>query len=320
VAVPEGTSISTAAAWPELRYDEWKDTCATLHLWTQIVGKIRLVCTPWINHSWHATLYPTVRGLTTSSIPYDRSSFRIDFDFIDHELRIERDDGRRALVGLHARSVADFHADVMARLAALDLDVRIHELPNEIADPIPFPEDLVHASYDADSAHRFWRVLASAARVFTDFRGEFRGKASPAHFFWGSFDLAVTRFSGRPAPQHPGGVLHLPDWVCREAYSHEVSSAGFWPGGEAHPHAVFYSYAYPVPSGMSERSVRPEGAVWSPELGEFVLPYATMRGTVDPDATLMAFLQSTYEAAADLAGWNREQLEWGPEGRPTLRR
>jgi hypothetical protein len=285
-------------------------------MWTQIVGKVRLACTPWINHSWHVTQYVTARGLTTSLIPHGASAFQIDFDFIDHHLQIRRDDGRQAVVRLYPRSVADFHAEFMARLDELGLNVRIHGAPNEVIDPIPFRLDHVHASYDSAYANRFWRVLVHSACVLNDFRGDFLGKCSPVHFFWGSFDLAVTRFSGRRAPEHPGGVPNMPDWAAREAYSHEVSSAGFWPGSDSYPHATFYSYAYPSPAGLSGRTVAPTAAAWSTELSEFVLPYTAVQSASDPDAALMSFLQSTYAAAADLADWDRPALEWADGARP----
>ena len=307
-----------AAGWPELPFDVWKDTQATLHLWTQIVGKIRLACTPWINHQWHVTQYVTARGLTTSMIPYARSAFQIDFDFVDHRLEIACVDGRAAELRLYPRSVADFHDELMARLRQLDLEVRIHRAPNELPDPIPFAEDDLHASYDAVYANRFWRALVSSARVLGDFRGRFLGKSSPVHFFWGGFDLAVTRFSGRRAPPHPGGIAHLPDRLTREAYSHEVSSAGFWAGGASYPHPMFYSYAYPTPEGLADQEVRPAAAAWNPDLGEFVLPYSEVRAAADPDAALMDFLESTYAAAADLAAWDRPSLEWLPGARPAL--
>jgi hypothetical protein len=316
----EASRPTRAGVWPDLPYAAWKDTCQTLHLWTQIVGKVRLACTPWINHSWHATLYLTTRGLTTSPIPYGDESFEVCFDFQRHELRILHESGSERAVRLEARSVADFYRELLARLGELGLRVEIHEVPNELVAPIPFPEDEVHASYDPEYVRRFWRVLASSARVLSDFRGGFRGKCSPVHFFWGGFDLAVTRFSGRRAPPHPGGIPNLPDWVTREAYSHEVSSAGFWPGNEAAPMAAFYSYAYPTPPGMSEAAVRPASAVWSQELGEFLLPYDAVRKASHPEDVLRSFLGSTYEVAADLAQWDRAELEWGPSGRPRLER
>src|SRR6266853_967138 len=287
--------------WPSLPFAEWKETAATLHMWTQIVGKIRLTQTPWTNHSWHVTLYVTARGLTTSPIPHGLSTFEISFDFIDHQLRIDASDGRRRAIELRPLPVADFYHAVMKTLAELELPVTINTTPNEIQDAIPFERDETHRSYDRDYANRFWRVLLQADRVFKDFRSRFCGKCSPVHFFWGSFDLAVTRFSGRPAPPHPGGVPHLPDAVAREAYSHEVSSAGFWPGGGGPvEYAAFYSYAYPAPQGFASAAVRPDQAFFSRELGEFILPYDAVRNSPDPEGELMEFLQSTYEAAAKL--------------------
>ena len=303
-----------AEPWPALPYEAWKDTCTTLHLWTQIVGKIRLAKTPWINHSWHVTLYVTSRGLTTSPIPYDGRAFQIDFDFIDHALLIQTSDGATRRLALEARSVAEFHDALMAALAELDIRVRIHGRPNEVADPIPFREDRAHAAYDADYAQRFWRVLLQADRVFKQFRTRFLGKVSPVHFFWGSFDHAVTRFSGRTAPPHPGGIPNLPDAVTREAYSHEVSSAGFWPGGGAVDYPVFYSYAYPTPEGFAAAPVRPEAAFFHEQLGEFILPYDAVRTAPAPDAMLLDFLQTTYEAAANAADWDRDALEYDARG------
>jgi len=310
---------SDNVAWPELPYPAWRDTCATLQLWTQIVGKIRLAQTPWFNHSWHVTLYVTARGLTTSPIYYGTRSFQIDFDFIDHLLRIAVNDGRSAEVPLRPQSVAAFFQAVMTSLADMGLSITINEMPNEVMEPVRFSDDHKHAAYDADSAQRFWRVLVQCDRLFKQFRTGFLGKSSPVHFFWGSFDLAVTRFSGRRAPLHPGGVPHLPDAVTREAYSHEVSSAGFWPGGGAIEYPAFYSYAYPVPSGFSETKIRPEAAFFSRELGEFLLPYDAVRTAPDPDAMLQQFLQSTYEAAANAAGWDRAALEC-PPGMPRIPR
>jgi hypothetical protein len=299
-------------AWPNLPFEAWGDTCATLHMWTQIVGKVRLVCTPWTNHSWHVPLYLTARGLTTSPIPHGSRLFQVDFDFLGRQLSIETSDGGSRTIKLEPRSVASFYAELMAKLEELRVGVSINATPNEVPDPIPFEEDREHDSYDAEYAERFWRVLLQTDRVFTAFRARFLGKNSPVHFFWGSCDLAVTRFSGRPAPPHPGGIPGLPDWVTREAYSHEVSSAGFWPGGAASPTPIFYSYAYPTPEGFGEVEVGPAGAFFSEEMGEFMLPYDQVRQSPDPDAQLMAFLESTYEAAADLAGWNRASLETPP--------
>lgn len=295
--------------WPELPYAAWKDTCTTLQLWMQIIGKIRLVQTPWLNHSWHTTLYLTTRGLTTSPISYETRLFQIDFDFIDHVLLIQADDGSKHALPLEAQSVAAFEAAVFAALDNFGIDVTIDGCPNELPDPILFHNDTVHASYDPDYAQRFWRVLLQTDRVFKHFRTGYLGKTSPVHFFWGSFDLAVTRFSGRRAPMHPGGIPHLSDAVTREAYSHEVSSAGFWPGGGPVDYAAFYSYAYPTPAGFSERPVDPSEAFFHPGAGEFILPYDAIRTTSDPDQTLLDFLQTTYEAAAKTGNWDREQLE-----------
>jgi len=296
-------------AWPELPYEGWKETYATLRLWTQIVGKIRLTRTPWVNHSWHVPLYVTARGLTSSAIPYDERVFDLAFDFVDHALVLQVSDGMERSMRLRSRTVADFYAAVMTMLDETGLPVSIDRIPNEIADAIPFDEDTTHSTYDPEYVQRFWRILLQVQRVFAQFRTSFLGKCSPVHFFWGSFDLAVTRFSGRNAPLHPGGVPHLPDSIVREAYSHEVSSAGFWPGGPGVEYPAFYSYAYPEPRGFRQMSVRPSAAFFSEALGEFLLPYDAVRTAVDPDETLLAFLQSTYEAAADAAQWDRAALE-----------
>jgi hypothetical protein len=295
--------------WPELPYAAWKDARDTLHLWTQAVGKIRMALSPWLNHSWHVALYVTVRGLTTSPIPWQGGSFAIDFDFIDHVLWVRTSGGHFRQVMLKPMSVAEFYEALMIALRELGIDVRIATMPCEIADCIPFEQDTRHAAYDADYANRFWRVLLAASDVFARFRTGFLGKASPVHFFWGSFDLAVTRFSGRRAPRHPGGVPHLPDAVAAEAYSHEVSSAGFWPGGGAIDYPAFYSYAYPEPEGFRASKVRPDAAVFNNDLGEFILPYDAVRTAADPDQALLEFLQSTYEAAANAAKWDRDTLE-----------
>src|SRR5499427_5051970 len=252
--------------WPPLAFAEWQDTATTLHMWTQIVGKIRLTLSPWTNHSWHVTLYVTARGLTTSPIPYGASIFEIRFDFIDHELRVLKSDGAIRVLKLGPQSVAKFYGDVMNALAEMELPVKINVIPNEIQNPIPFDQDEEHRSYDPEYANRFWRVLVQSDRVFKTFRARFIGKCSPVHFFWGAPDLAVTRFSGRRAPEHPGGVPNLPDHVTREAYSHEVSSAGFWPGGGPVPHPSFYSYAYPEPQGFAAAAVSPSGAFYSQDL------------------------------------------------------
>jgi hypothetical protein len=311
--------IPKAKLWPALPFDAWQDTCATLHLWAQIVGKIRLVQTPWINHSWHATLYLTARGLTTSPIPSSRGIFQIDFDFIDHALVIMVANGQERRLPLEPLPTAEFYARVMAALAELNLQVRISGTPNEVPNAIPFKEDRVHSAYDAAYVQRFWRVLLQVDRVFKRFSTSYLGKVSPVHLFWGSFDLAVTRFSGRRAPQHPGGIPSLPDAVTREAYSHEVSSAGFWPGGGGIDYPAFYSYTYPVPTGFDLAPIQPKDAFYHQELGEFILPYDTIRTAEAPDEILMTFLQSTYEGAAELGGWDRAALEC-PLGIPNVPR
>ena len=308
-------SNSHGVVWPELPTTEWRETCATLHLFTQIVGKIRLKRSPWLNHSWHVALYVTGRGLSTSPIPDGTRSFQIDFDFIAHDLRISTSDGAQRQFALSGQSVASFYKAIMAALGELGIEVAIDETPNELPDPIEFSEDTQHASYDPDAVRRLFQILVNADRVFKQFRTCFLGKASPVHFFWGSFDLAVTRFSGRRAPRHPGGVPHLPDAVASEAYSHEVSSAGFWPGSGAIDYPAFYSYAYPEPPGYRATKIRPDAAFFSETLGEFILPYDAVRIAADPDKALLEFLQSTYEAAANCAKWDREALECAP-GQP----
>lgn len=300
--------VYSETLWPELPYTKWRDTATTLHLWTQIVGKVRLALTPWINHSWQVPLYVTARGLSTSPIPIGREIMELEFDFVAHRLTVRTSRGEERQLVLEPQSVADFHGRVRGLLQTLGVSVAINEMPNEVPDPIPFSKDHRHHAYDAAASHAFWRVLIQADRLFKHFRSGFLGKASPVHFFWGSFDLAVTRFSGRSAPLHPGGVPGLPDAVAREAYSHEVSSAGFWPGNDAFPFAAFYSYAYPEPLGFRDRPVTP-GAHFDPKLGEFVLPYDTVRTAADPEALLLDFLSSTYRAAAQAGGWDREQLE-----------
>lgn len=300
---------SQRADWPDLPFKDWKETAGTLHMWTQVVGKIRLARTPWTNHSWHVPLYITARGLGTSVIPYAGRAFEINFDLLNHQLVIEVTDGRQQSIALEPRPVADFYRNVLEALAALGLDTRIHTTPSEVADGIPFEKDTEHQHYDPEFATRFWRALVQIDRVFKEFRSRFIGKCSPVHFFWGSFDLAVTRFSGREAPPHPGGIPNLPDWVAREAYSHAVSSAGFWPGGGGIDHACFYSYAYPEPAGFSTTRVAPTGASYSSKLGEFILSYDAVQKAASPDDTLLEFLQSTYEAAADHGHWDRAALE-----------
>ncbi len=305
--------------WPELPTAAWRETYATLHLWTQIVGKIRLVRSPWLNHSWHVALYVTARGLTTSPIPDGVRSFQVDFDFIDHHLRISTSDGATRQLALAGQSVASFYAAVMAELAELGIHIAIDETPNELPDPIRFSADRTHASYDPEAVRHFLQILVNVDRVFRQFRTGFLGKASPVHFFWGSFDLAVTRFSGRRAPRHPGGVPHLSDAVACEAYSHEESSAGFWPGSGAIDYPAFYSYAYPEPPGFRTMKVRPDAAFFSETLGEFILPYDAVRTAASPDQALLEFLQSTYDAAANTAKWDRDALEC-PLGQPGVPR
>jgi hypothetical protein len=312
--IPSGKSLerlmhsTSSERWPELAYADWKDTCATLHLWMQVVGKVRLALTPWLNHSWHVPFYVTARGLSTSPIPDGDLTFELNFDFLAHRLALETSRGDRRYLTLAPMTVAEFYRRVMEMLDEADISVEIDEHPSEIPNAIPFSQDRVHAAYDADYAQRFWRVLAKTDRVMKLFRTGFIGKCSPVHFFWGSFDLAVTRFSGRRAPLHPGGVPGLANEIAQEAYSHEVSSAGFWPGGNGFD-ASFYSYAYPQPDGYRSYAVSPREALYSEALGEFVLPYAAVRSAHDPDAMLIEFLQSTYEAAAECGKWNRTELE-----------
>jgi hypothetical protein len=305
-------SNALQTAWPELATAVWRETYATLHLWTQILGKIRLVCSPWLNHSWHVALYVTTRGLTTTPIPDGAGSFQIDLDFIDHQLRISTSDGGQRQFALTGHSVASFYASVMAALGEFGIRVAIDEIPNELPEAIRFSQDNQHAAYDPDAVRRFFQILVNADRVFKQFRTGFLGKASPVHFFWGSFDLAVTRFSGRRAPRHPGGVPHLSDAVACEAYSHEESSAGFWPGSGAIDYPAFYSYVYPEPAGFRTAKVRPEAAFFSEALGEFILPYNAVRTAAAPDQALLEFLQSSYEAAANAAKWDRDALECAP--------
>jgi len=297
------------SAWPQLMYQEWKDTQATLHLWTQMVGKVRLARTPWVNHSWHVPLYVTSRGLTTSPIPDGARMFEMEFDFLAHDLIIGTTDGRLERIQLRPRTVADFYHELFGRLKDLGLETPIRTMPCEMVDCIPFEQDRVHAAYDSEYVTRFWRALVQVDRVLKAFRSRFIGKVSPVHFFWGGFDMAVTRFSGRRAPPHPGGIPNLPDWITREAYSHEVSSCGFWPGAEVLPEAIFYAYAYPEPAGFKSASVHPASAYYHGELREFILPYAEVREASLPDTVLLEFLQTSYEAAADLAGWDRATLE-----------
>ena len=290
--------------WPSLPFEEWKDTCATLHMWTQVVGKVRLEQTPLVNHWWNVPLYVSARGLTTTAMPHDDRFFEMEFDFIDHDLSIVCSDGATATVPLRPKSVATFYQETMDALRGLGLEVQIWKMPVEIPDPIPFDEDHQHASYDPEYVTRFWEVLRASEKVMQEFRARFIGKSSPVHFFWGSFDLAVTRFSGRPAPPRPDA-----DPITREAYSHEVISHGWWPGQGPLGKAAFYSYTAPAPEGLSSASLRPEKAIWSNELSEFLMYYDDVRTAANPDEALMEFLQSTYDAGADLAKWDRAALE-----------
>ena len=305
---------SAPSDWPDLPLSDWADTCATLHLWTQVVGKVRLAHAPMVNHWWQVPLYVTCRGLTTSPIPYDGRSFQIDFDFIDHALRLQTSRGESGTMGLGPRSVADFYAELMGRLRGLGLETRIWTMPVEIPDAIPFEQDRTHAAYDPEHVTRFWRSLVQVERVLTRFRGQFLGKASPVHFFWGSFDLAVTRFSGRAAPRLTSDSPNLGAWVMQEAYSHEVSSCGFWPGNGGFGKAAFYSYAYPEPAGFAAAPVSPEATYYDQGLGQHILPYDAVRQAPSPDEQLMCFLQSTYAAAADLGHWDRAGLERAKAG------
>jgi hypothetical protein len=312
-------SDATAPDWPALPYEAWRPTCTTLHLWTQVVGKVRLARTPWINHSWHATLYVTARGLTTGPIPCPRVALQFTFDFITQRLLIQTSDGSERTLPLAPQTVASFDAKVHDALTELGLPTTIYEMPNEVPAAIAFPEDHEHRIYDPNAAQRFWRTLVQVDRVFKLFRTGYLGKASPVHLFWGAFDLAVTRFSGRRAPLHPGGVPGLPDEITREAYSHEVSSAGFWPGGGGADDASFYSYAYPEPPGFRAANVRPAQAFYHEQLREFLLPYEVVRTADDPDRVLLDFLQTTYAAAADLGQWPRSELDC-PLGKPGVPR
>lgn len=300
--------MTTINLWPGLPLAEWKDTYETLHMWTQIIGKIRLALTHLENHWWNSTLYVTHRGLTTSPMPYDGRLFQIDFDFISHLLLIETADGSTKTIPLRPRSVAEFYQETMAALESLGMPVTIWTTPVEVADRTPFEKDQKHAAYDPEYAQRFWRILAQASRVLKEFRCRFTGKVSPVHFFWGAFDLAITRFSGRQAPPHPGAP-NVAHFVAVEAYSHEVSSCGFWPGGGPVDEPVFYAYAYPEPKGFRDYSIQPPEAFYHTGMGEYLLPYDVVRTAKSSDEVLLSFLQSTYEAAATSANWDRLALE-----------
>lgn len=309
VSAGRASNVARTERWPALPLEAWQDTYATLHMWAQIVGKTRLALAPMTNHWWQATLYVTSRGLGTSPIPDGARTFEIEFDFLDHALVVRTSDGGSRTLPLAPRSVADFYHEFREVLRALDIRVAFWPRPVEVAEAIPFAEDRAHAAYDPDAARRCWLVLIQADRVLKVFRGRFIGKSSPVHFFWGGFDLACTRFSGRTAPQHPGGIPNVADWVMHEAYSHECISAGWWPGGGAIAEPAFYSYAYPEPDRFPEARVRPAQAYYHRDMRNFVLPYAAVRSAENPDQIVLEFLQSTYEAAAELAGWDRSALE-----------
>jgi len=298
-----------SSSWPDIPYAAWRETCAALHLYAQVLGKYRLARTPWLNHSWHATLYVTASGLITSPVPDGPGAIDLALDLVDHAVVGRASNGRSARFGLGPGTVADFHRRTLELIRFLGGTPELDPTPNEIPGAVPFPEDHASRPYDAGAVRRFFEALVQVDRVFKEFRTAFLGKATPVHLFWGSFDLAVTRFSGRPAPRHPGGVPGLPDAVTREAYSHEVSSAGFWPGGGGTDFPAFYSYAYPAPKGFGDAPPGPEGAYFDRKLGEFLLPYDAVRRQADPEATLLAFLESTYRAAADLGSWDRAALE-----------
>lgn len=302
-------SMPKQGPWPVLQYNDWKDTLATVHMWTQIVGKIRLRKMPWLNHSWHVTLYVTPWGLSTDSVPCDLGLFSINFDFIHHELVIMASSGKKAVIALQPMSVATFYRQVFEKLAMLDINVSIYPVPSEIEGGIPFDKDEVHKSYDPVQMQNFWEAIVKIHNVFTRFRAHYIGKSSPVHFFWGAFDLAVTRFSGRDAPLHAGEAPNMPARVMQEAYSKEVSSCGFWPGNDQYPHPSFYAYAYPAAAEFSKQTVLPSETFYSDELGEYLLPYEAVQQSENPEQALLDFMQSTYEAAANTANWDRKELE-----------
>lgn len=295
--------------WPALRFEDWKETLITVQLWLQIVGKVRMRNMPWINHSWHVTFYVSSKGLTTGSIPFNGGIFQLDFDFENHQLLVTTSWGSHAQIALYPRTVASFYRELFDALKTIGIDAYIHAAPNEMEPAIPFEKDETHKSYDKEKVYEFWQTLIKIHHVFTQFRAGFVGKCSPVHLFWGAFDLAVTRFSGRPAPKHPGGVPNMPLKVMQEAYSHEVSSCGFWPGSETFPHPAFYAYCYPMPPSFGKQPVEPKEAFFSEEMGEFLLLYDIVRQLPNPEEMLMAFLHSTYEAVANTGHWNREALE-----------
>jgi hypothetical protein len=299
-------------SWPILEYSEWKATYETLHRWVQIIGKLRLCNSPWVNHSWGSTFYVTSRGLSTSAIPLDERNLTVDFDFFNHQLIFQDSLGKYISIPLKNESVSSFYNRVQKCLFEMEIKPSFEPIPNEMADAIPFPEDEVHCTYDKEHAHRCWQVLVRVSNVLLDYRANFVGKSSPVHFFWGSFDLAVTRFSGRKAPEHPGGIPHISDEVVREAYSHEAMSCGFWPGNEIYPHAAFYAYAYPEPFEFSKAKITPPEAVYNQDLHEFLLPYETVRKSQDPRGIILSFYESAYRAAANQANWDRDILETSP--------
>jgi hypothetical protein len=309
VGITPPQAKSNSSDWPELSLPNWADTCTTLHLWTQVVGKIRLAHAPMVNHWWQVPLYVTCRGLTTSPITYGGTSFQIDFDFIDHTLTLQTSKGAVETVVLGPRTVADFYTEIMSRLRGLGVETQIWTMPVEIPDAIPFEQDRTHGSYDPEYVTRFWRILVQVDRVLTRFRGQFLGKVSPVHFFWGSFDMAVTCFSGRTAPPIAGASPNLGAWVMQEAYSHEVSSCGFWPGNGGFGKPAFYSYAYPEPKGFASAPMSPDATYYDDGLGQHILPYDAVRVATSPDDDLMRYLLSTYDAAADLGQWDRSALE-----------
>jgi hypothetical protein len=296
--------------WPELDFDKYSNTVATVHLWAQIVGKIRLTNSPWLNHSWHVTLYVTPRGLSTHTIPYSWGIFELSFDFDQHKLIISTSEGGNEMVGLYRRSVASFYKELFTKMEGLGIAVKIYARPNEVEPAIPFDEDEIHQEYDPQQINIFWKALTKIEPVFSRFRAGFSGKCSPVHLFWGAFDLAVTRFSGREAPKHPGGMPNIPLQVMQEAYSHEVSSAGFWGGSQDFPQPCFYAYCYPTPATFGEQQVEPEKAFFSKEMGEFFLPYSAVQQSADPEAMLLRFLETTYVAAAETGNWDRQLLEF----------
>lgn len=299
----------TKMHWPELFYERAKETYQTVHLWSQILGKIKLAQMPWINHSWHTSLLVSTNGLSTGDLAAANKHFTITLNFVDHKLEIRTSSGEHKSFNLQQISVATFYDQVMSALEEFEISVKINTTPNELQDPLPFDKDNKHKTYDPEHALNLHKVLLNVNAIFNIFRAEFIGKSSPSHFFWGSFDLAVSRFSGRTAPKHPGGVPNLPDWVAEEAYSHEVSSSGFWPGNEMIPFAAFYNYIYPEPKGFNARIVKPEGAFYKTEMGEFILPYEVVQKAKDPEKLLLQFLHETYNTASDLATWDRESLE-----------